>query len=215
MSASTSSSWASCCFCASLVAYAAKFIEDNNQQFETTYDNARNKEQAANTKLTDIQNNYNQQVATLTATNEAQKQQLADVKEQNVKVNTDLDAERARGSTLKADMEKKARGLGRTIQAQKDRLRNIKKKQAIDAAEDPKDGEVLVANSRKNLVYINLGRRNKVSAGTKFKVWRAGKGNAREDIAVIRVLKVDRTKSEARIVRRLNSRVPVTAGMNM
>jgi len=116
-------------------------------------------------------------------------------------------------STVKQETERSKRTFEREIAALNNRIITEKELKAIALAEDPKDGEVLAVGSR-GTVHINLGRAHKVSAGTKFMVWRPGKGNVREDFAVVRVFKVDRTRCEARVIERKDPR-PVTEGMNV
>jgi len=81
--------------------------------------------------------------------------------------------------------------------------------------EGPKDAEVLVASDDRALVYINLGRRNGLRPDALFVVWRLGRDRVREEVAVIRVARVDRTSAEARITKRIADGVPIVAGMSV
>lgn len=79
--------------------------------------------------------------------------------------------------------------------------------------EEPKDGEVLHASRKLGTIWINLGRKHKLMRGTKFTVWRVGKGGVRENICRISVIKVEKTMAECR--RLSNGDGFPTKGMNV
>jgi hypothetical protein len=99
--------------------------------------------------------------------------------------------------------------------ALKARIRNERAMGRRSPASLLRDGEVLVANDEKGVVYLNLGRRNGLREGAVFLVWRPGKANKCERIAAIRVAHVERTSAEAWITKRFADGVPVVAGMNV
>jgi hypothetical protein len=80
--------------------------------------------------------------------------------------------------------------------------------------EDPKDGEVLVADARQGLAFLNRGKNFRVAPNMKFVIWRLGKGNVRENVAEVEVIESGETKSTARVIRLFNPRVPVSEGMS-
>jgi len=125
------------------------------------------------------------------------------------------DAAVAEFSQEKDKFDKSLRSAQISEQAAVNGLRNLREKQAIAIKEDEKDGEVREVSDTLGTVFINLGRKNRVSAGTVFKVWRPAKGNVREDVAVIRVIRVEETLSECRIVKSIRANTPVTKGMNV
>jgi len=196
-------------------AFAAKAIEENNSKFETEYTTFQQKLTELRNTNSSMQGKYDQDIAARQAsidTLTSEKNELQDQVNNQTATNDTLQSGM---SKVKAEAEKKARGQDRAIRALQDRLANERNKKALALAEDPKDGEVLVADVRTGLVQINLGRRNKVSNGTKFFVWRAGKGDMRQNVAVVQVIRVQSTGARARIIKLLNPRVPVTAGMNI
>jgi hypothetical protein len=81
--------------------------------------------------------------------------------------------------------------------------------------EDPKDGDVVQVGPAGETARINVGKRNKVAVGMRFAVWQAGKGDVREEIAVIRVVGVGETTSEVSVVRQLDPERPVAKGMRV
>lgn len=195
--------------------FAAKLMEDNNQQFEAAskaYD-TRMGEHAS--KIDTMQSAYTRDITEKQSLHDTVKNDLDQVRDQVNQLTAQNDSLQSSLAQVRAEFEKQIATLNRNIRALEARIRNEKEVKAIALKEDPKDGEVLVASPSKGIVYLNLGRRNRLSAGTRFKVWRPGKGNMREDIAVVLVTKVDRTSAEASIIKQLAPRVPVTAGMNV
>jgi hypothetical protein len=195
--------------------FAAKLMEDNNAQFEAA-------SKAYDTRMTEFGNkidtmgsNYNRDIAEKQSLADQIKNDLDQVRDQVNNLTAQIDTEKSKGANDMANYERQIATLQRQIRALEARIRNEKMVKEIALKEDPKDGEILVASPRKGIVYLNLGRRNRLSAGTRFKVWRPGKGNQREDIAVVLVTKVERTSSEASIIKQIDPRVPVTAGMNV
>jgi len=195
--------------------FAARLMEDNNEQFESASAAYDTRMTEYGQKIDTMVTNYNRDVAEKQALADQVKNDLDQVRDQVNNLQAQNDTLQSKGAQESADFAKQIATLQRQIRALEARIRNEKIVKAIALKEDPKDGEILVANPRKGIVYINLGRRNRLSAGTRFKVWRAGKGNKREDIAVVLVTKVDRTSAEASIIKQIDPRVPVTSGMNI
>jgi hypothetical protein len=129
-------------------------------------------------------------------------------------LSTKIETVQSEGNLKTEEANKKMREAERRAQAWEQRVRTLKVQNDRVMKENPKDGEVLVADARQGLVFINLGRKNKLSRGTKFSVWRSGKGAVRETVAQIQVIEVKDTSATCRILE-ADSRVPVTRGMNV
>lgn len=195
-------------------AYAVKVIQANNDQFESNY--------AANeTRFAELQKRVNE-ISSQFQTDVAGKQQLLDTEKANVatlqdKVNagtTEIDALNGKLQQLQTTYAKDMRTKDRNIQALSDRVRLEREKMAIAMKEDPSDGEVLVSDPKQKLCFLDKGRDFHMSTGTKFKIWRMGRGNLREDIAEVEVIDVGATSSTARIIKQINGRIPVAREMN-
>jgi hypothetical protein len=195
--------------------YAAKVIEANNAQFETEYATYKTRVGELTGKISQVQSKYEADVSSKGQQFDTQKTRADDMQDQVNTLSAANDALQTDKARIEEEAGKKVRVLERDRNAWMQRALNEKTKKEVALKEDPKDGEVLYAAPRRSLVFINRGRRHKVSNGTRFTVWRAGKGNIREDIAIVRVIEVDRTKSTARVLKRLNARVPVAQGMNI
>ena len=195
--------------------YAAKVIEANNAQFETEYATYKTRVGELTGKISQVQSKYEADVSSKGQQFDTQKTRADDMQDQVNTLSAANDALQTDKARIEEEAGKKVRVLERDRNAWMQRALNEKTKKEVALKEDPKDGEVLYAAPTRSLVFINRGRRHKVSNGTRFTVWRAGKGNVREDIAIVRVIEVDRTKSTARVLKRLNPRVPVAQGMNI
>jgi len=195
--------------------YAAKVIEANNAQFETEYATYKTRVGELTGKISQVQSKYEADVSSKGQQFDTQKTRADDMQDQVNTLSAANDALQTDKARIEEEAGKKVRVLERDRNAWMQRALNEKTKKEVALKEDPKDGEVLYAAPRRSLVFINRGRRHKVANGTRFTVWRAGKGNIREDIAIVRVIEVDRTKSTARVLKRLNARVPVAQGMNI
>jgi len=158
---------------------------------------------------------YDNDVAAKGAQADQLRNDLSSARDSITTLTTQYDAIQTENSTIKADADRQVREISRDRDAWKNRAISEKERKELAMAEDPKDGEVLLASRTRNTVFIDRGRKHRVSLGTRFTVWRPGKGNVRQDIAVIQVIKVDDTKSEARIIKVIDPRSPVTAGMNI
>ena len=193
--------------------YIGKIARENNDKYETELTSSRTQISTMQTTIETNQQAYQSDLAQKQASLESagqEKTQLQDtVSSQAAKIDN-LETEIA---TTKQDSERASRTSAREIAALENRITLEQVKKELALAEDPKDGKVL-AVSNKGTVFIDLGRVHKLSAGQKFKVWRPGKGNVREDFAVVRVFRVDRTSSEARVIEKLDPR-PLTEGMSV
>ena len=195
--------------------YAAKAVEKNNELFEQEFKNYTSRMSQHQTKITDLASKYDTDVASKQQQFDTEKSRADDMQDQVNSLSATNDSLQVMASKVKTDSDRTIALLERERNAWKNRAIAEKVRKELALAEDPKDGEVLVADQRRGLVFINRGRRHKVSRGTRFTVWRPGKGNIREDIARVRVINVDDTKSTARILEWINRRVPVAQGMNI
>ncbi len=195
------------------LALAATIASENNTKFTTEVDAYRKRVDELAKANAASKTSYTSDIASKQAALETTQGDLATTRD-NVRGLTDVrDQMESELATAKQEAAKSVRLAQRETAAWKGRVINEKEKKAIAMAEDPKDGEILVASDTFGTVWINLGRQHKVSAGQKFTVWRAGKGNVREDVAMIRVLSVEQTRAEARIIK--ESGVSVVKGMNI
>jgi hypothetical protein len=193
---------------------------------------ARHMKEAIERQGTEFKN-YEQRVAQLTQQNSANEAKFGqDVQQKQANIDSlttqvsstqdtlnrataDLDAEKAKAAQDKDAFDKSLRQAEIRAGAAETGLRNERARIARALAEDPKDGEVIEVSGTLGTVFLNLGRKHHLSAGTVFKVWRPAKGNIREDIAVLRVIRVEETLSESRIIKELKANAPVTKGMNI
>jgi hypothetical protein len=193
--------------------YAAKAIEDNNKLYEDEY-------KSFQTRLAEHQKRNTEQASQFTS-DTSSKAQLFDTEKTRAdnmqdQVNTLQAARDSDAATIA--QEREAHGKYRKqadlqISALKDGLTNTKKKIDIAMKEDPEDGEVLVADARQGLVFLNRGRNFRVAPDMRFVIWRIGKGNVREDVAEVEVIEVGDTSSTARVLKLARARVPVAQGM--
>ena len=194
---------------------AAKIAMENNRQFEqekAKYDTELTKLRDANK---DAETKYVADVKAKTQAAEGWRGDLKKARDNNGQLTQKLDNMETDFSQQKDAWGKAKRKLERSLSAWQDRATNEKIKNAIALAEDPRDGGVIRVSDTLGTVWINLGTRHKLSRGTKFTVWRPGKGNVRQNIAQVEVINVYRTSAETRIIRRLSSRVHPTKGMNV
>ena len=195
----------------SLLKFMGEIARENNDKFETTLSGARQREQEQQNTINEQQTAYQNDLANKQAQYESlsqEKTQVADAYQAASAKNDNLETGIAQANQEK---ERAERTFKREIAALENRIIIEKELKALALAEDPKDGEIQAVGAR-GTVHINLGRKHKLSAGTKFIVWRPGKGSIREDFAVVRVFKVERERCEARVISRKNPN-PITRGM--
>jgi hypothetical protein len=199
---------------ASQFGYAAKAIEDNNKLFE-------DENKAYQTRTAQLQAKVNEQASQF-QTDVAGKAQLfdtekirADQMEDNVKqASVKNDELQSKNQALGAEYAKAKRTWEIEKQALVSRIINEKKTMEIAMKEDPKDGEILVADARQGLVFLDKGKNFRVAPNMKFRVWRIGKGNVRENVAEVEVIDVGDTSATARVTKLVTARVPVAQGMS-
>ena len=124
-----------------------------------------------------------------------------------------LEDARSENENLKTEHKNLVRQKDLRNSALKNALHNTRIKKALAIAEDAPDGNVISVGRTRNTIWLNRGRQHKLARGTKFKIWRTGKGGYRQDIAVVSVIAVDDRTSEARIIKQLGG-TAVTKGMN-
>ncbi len=194
---------------------AGKFITENNKESENQYVLAKAAAAETVSQAAKATQEHAAQVATIKAAQETADAQRTEFENGMTRLTADVDGLRGKEETLKATNIKVKRDMSREIRALKTGIINLKEKKILAREEDPKDGEIVGSNPRNRVCWINLGRVHKVRTGMIFTAWRAGKGNQRQDLAEIRVLKVDRRRSECSIVKIFNSSVPVGRGHNI
>jgi hypothetical protein len=165
-------------------------------------------------RITESGSQYQADIASKAQAFDTEKGNVAQMQDQVNQATAKIDQQATEISEIKQRFEKDTRTQARTISALENRIRADKAKMEIAMKEDPKDGEVLVADAKQGLVFLNRGKNFRVAADMKFRVWRMGKGNFREDIAEVEVIDVGDSKCTARIVKWINPRVPVAEGMN-
>ncbi len=199
---------------ASQFRYAATAIEANNTGFETEYKTYQTQLASLQQRLTEAGTKFQGDVASKAQLYDTEKTRADQMKDAVDQSTTKIDALSAENSDLKTRFEKEMRTMGRDKQALLDRIRAEKTKMEIALKEDPKDGEVLVADAKQGLVFLNRGKNFRVATDMNFLVWRVGKGNVRENIAEIEVIDVADSSATARITKLINPRVPVSEGMS-
>ncbi|MHC4952517.1 MAG: hypothetical protein ACYTGZ_01400 [Planctomycetota bacterium] len=188
--------------------------EVNNQKNDATFTRAQAEAAAFKSSLSTNANQYQNDLNKRQSLVDAQKSELTSTRESLEAQSQKFDAMSTEVEQVKQTMQKEQRTFQLEKNALENRLTNERVKKEIALAEDPKDGEILAVSRTRGTVWINLGKRNRLTRGTRFKTWRAGKGNQRQDIAVVQVIKVDDSKAECTIVNKL-SPFRVTKGMNI
>jgi hypothetical protein len=194
---------------------AGKVAVENNDKYETTATSMRQEVDALKKGLEAARTQYANDVTAKTSQADSLQGELSNTRDSLQAQTAKLDAMESELATVKSDSAREIRVKERERAAWQNRAMNEKVKVELGLKENPKDGEVLEASQTRSTVWINLGRKHKVTNGTRFTVWAPGKGNFREEIAVIRVINVGDTSSEASIVKRIDARRHPTKGMNV
>ncbi|MHC4339027.1 MAG: hypothetical protein ACYSX0_02265, partial [Planctomycetota bacterium] len=198
-----------------ILAFAAKVMKENNEKFHEEFARYETRITTLQGEITQKDSQYKSDIEEKQRMAEGWKSDLDETRTQLQETTQKIDDAQTKNSQQAQDHSRALRLLQREKDAWMNRAINEKVQKELALKEDPKDGEVLAASKTRGTVFVNLGRRQRLSSGTKFKVWRPGKGNIRQDIAVVRIIKVGETSSEARVVQQINTRVPVTRGMNI
>jgi len=193
---------------------AKAIAEANNKANAQTNTRLGERGTAFDTALQTASSGYSQDATTKQSVIDTQKGQLTGLQQTIEEQTAKLDAAATAVEQTKQAAEQQARRYDLTISALENRLRNEQVRKELALAEDPADGSVILVSNTYGTVWIDIGRRERVSRGTRFKVWQAAKGNQRRDIAVVEVFRVDDTKSECKVVRTLATG-GITKGMSI
>jgi len=193
----------------------AGIAADNNSKFYSAKTTGESRVKAERTASAAAKTVFVQENASKQAAAESWKTQLDDTRGTLETMTAKLDQKVAQHSAVTSQLEKSIRDMTRDRDAWKNRAQNEKELKALAVKEDPIDGQVLATSRTLGTLWINLGRRNKLSRGTKFMVWRPGKGNIRQNVALVRVIAVDEHMSECRVLKRYVARIAPTKGMNV
>jgi len=193
---------------------AKKVAEVNNNKNTATALRAEAARGEYATTLEKGQNAYQNDINSKQAVIDQQRGDLTNIRESLTAQGEKFDSMSTEVEQTKQVAIKAARSSQLQISALNNRINNERIRKELALAEDPRDGGILAVSKSRGTVYIDLGKRNRLSRGTKFKVWRAGKGNRRVDIAVIKVLQVDDGKAECSVISRTGA-IRVTKGMNI
>ena len=193
---------------------AKKIAEANNDKNTATAVRAEAARAEYATALKTGQDAYQNDVNAKQAVIDQQRGDLTSTRESLAAQSEKYDQISTEVEQVKQAASKAARAAQLEISALQQRIINDRVRKELALAEDPKDGSILAVSKTRGTVFIDLGKRNRLSRGTKFKVWRAGKGNRRVDVAVIKVLSVDEGKAECSIIKRMGA-LRVTKGMNV
>jgi len=195
------------------LAHCGKYIRETGERADAS--EKKNAEEVSKLKaaIADAQTKFAAAISQVQSNSENIDTQRRRAEDDRQALTGEVDKLRSEVAQVKADSTKTERKLIQDLRAQKDALINEKERKKVALAEDPEDGEVVEVGETLGTLWVNLGRRHKLSSGTKFKVWRRGKGNVREYVAVVKVIKVNESISECRVLERLDSRIPVTKGM--
>jgi hypothetical protein len=195
--------------------HAGKIAVENNDKFETTVTSMRAEVEGLTKGLSEARGQYETSVQAKTSQADSLQGDLSSTRDALQAQTAKLDAMESEKAQLQTDSARSIRKAETEAAAWKNRAYNEKIKTELALKENPKDGEVLEASATRGTVWINLGRKNKVTNGTKFTVWQPGKGDVRDEIAVIRVINVGDTSSEAAVVKQIDLRRSATKGMNI
>ncbi|MHC4940606.1 MAG: hypothetical protein ACYTHK_16825 [Planctomycetota bacterium] len=193
----------------------AKLVaETNNAKNTEMFNRLKQRGSAFDQAVTTAAGEYETDKNSKQAVIDQQKQDLSSLRESVESQTAKIDEAATQVEQTKQSAEKQKRLDALEISALRNRLRNEQIRKELALAEDPRDGGVIAVSNTRGTVWIDLGRRQRVSRGTRFKVWRATKGNRRQDIAVIEVFRVDDTSAECQVVKTLSS-VRITKGNNI
>jgi hypothetical protein len=199
---------------ASQFAYAAKAMEDNNRLFEDEYKSYQTRTAQLQAKVNEQATQFQTDVASKSQLFDTEKTRADQMQDQVNQASAKNDEAQSRIQALVAEFTKSKRMSDIEKQALLSRIINEKSKMEIAMKEDPKDGEVLVADARQGLVFLDKGKNFKIAPNMKFRVWRVGKGNVRENVAEVEVIDVGDTSATARVTKLASQRVPVAQGMS-
>lgn len=121
---------------------------------------------------------------------------------------TDLEG---RSRSEKGELDTKITELEGEIKKREGRIVELSKRVEFIRLPDTPDGSI-VQVSTAGTAYIDLGTRNLLRRGTRFKVFTYGKGGEMRDKGMIEVSKVEDTLAEATIVETKDKFDPITAG---
>jgi hypothetical protein len=194
--------------------YAAKAMEANNTQYETEYKTYQTQLAANQQRTTEAATQFQGDIASKAQLYDTEKTRADQMQDSVNQLTAKVDSLSGEKQNIQSTAEKEARTKDREINALNNRIKAEKAKMELALKEDKADGEVLVANARQGLVFLDKGRNFRMAPDRKFRVWRMGKGNVREDVAEVEVIEAGETSSTARVTKVLNPRVPVAEGMN-
>ncbi len=199
---------------ASQFGYAAKAIEDNNSMFETEYKSYQTRTAQLQAKVNEQATQFQTDIASKAQAFDTEKTRADQMQDQVNQASAKNDELQSQNQAIVAEFTKSKRMSAFEKQALLSRIINEKNKMEIAMKEDPKDGEILVADARQGLVFLDKGKNFRIAPNMKFRVWRIGKGNVRENVAEVEVIDVGDTSATARVNKLFSSRVPVAQGMS-
>lgn len=120
------------------------------------------------------------------------------------------DAE-TRAKSKEDDLEKQIVKLKEDVKVREGRVAELSKKVEMIRLPDEPDGSVIDASTA-NTCYIDLGRKQLLRPGTRFKVFNYTKNGAQHDKAMIEVTKVNENMAEATVVDLKDRFDPITKG---
>jgi hypothetical protein len=121
---------------------------------------------------------------------------------------TDLEG---RAKSDKTDLETKLAAAESEVKKREGRIVELAKRVETIRLPDSPDGSV-IATSTAGTCYIDLGTRNLLRRGTRFKVFTYGKGGEMREKGMIEVAKVDDAMAEATIVETKDRFDPISKG---
>ncbi len=197
------------------MAAAAKMIRENNDRFETETANDKKFRETMTTSTNTMKSEFAKQKTQLENELGVVQTTKSELENSVSTTSANLDAVSSKLSTVQTDSAKREGILVREKQALQNRLITEKERKEIALAENPVDGVISYSNASKGICYISLGKVNHLSAGTRFSVWKAGKGNRRVDIATIETIRVNDKNAVCRVLRTVDSRLPVAKDHNI
>ena len=117
----------------------------------------------------------------------------------------------ARVKAANDDRDKQVAKLTEDVKVRDSRIAELSKRTEMIRQPDTPDGSVLDASTA-STCYIDLGRKNLLVRGTRFKVFNYAKNGAMHDKGMIEVTKVEDAMSEATVVDLKDKFDPITKG---
>lgn len=157
-------------------------LQDQITQIQTTHESAR----------TQAQSQYDTRIENLSS----QRSQLETQNESLSTRNTDLTNEI---SSVRERANREQQRLTRELKALEGQVQTIKRPVRMERMTEKPDGRVLASDPSSGRIYVDIGSKDLLRLGTRFKVYETGKGGEKIHKGWMRITHLDPDKAEARV----------------